>query len=765
MLRTALLAALLLAQAAAHAVEVRGLVRNLDTRKGVADVIVSNGESFTRTSSDGAFTLAVDPQRHRFVFYTTPTGMRPNGAFYRSVEDVVGRDDGRPVFELRAAPERAKDTFRFVHVTDSHIATDRKAAYALPEHLRTDMQRLVSNESPAFFVATGDLTDLGFREDLQAYRGVIESLSKPTFSLYAGHDGIAPTRFKLDYETTAPYRENLGPLSYAFEWGGWHFLVYPELFFEQERGDLEQVERWFWQYLEALPDDERIIVLAHDPSRFHRTEGMFEPTPSATQLKRVHAGVRLVLHGQYHTIRTVAHDGVVVSGTAPITMGGIDTSPRGYAVVTVKNEQVSVEHKWLGARDNDARERKAGALKSGWPKDMAAGAAILWSTKLPRSLHRAKPWVNDSLAVYSLGDHGAAGTRGLVALDLETGQERWRVQTDSTVKNTVTPDGKETPEVIYALSVAGRLYRVRLADGAVEWAADLPRYPDRWLFTRPVVRDDVVLVIQYSGTAALDARTGKMLWTAGEQWENGWSPVYQEPPVGERFYYQLTTKSLGDYAVSAHRIANGEIVWRQRLDVHPTGNYPALYQLSYPSPLLTSSSLIVSGLGDRLWAFQPESGLLQWTEGALRKEGPESGPKPSSYYAVREQASGFAADELRLYATTSNGWVYALDPRTGERQWEFNSTRAALVDMQPYFRDGPNVLTEPLVIGEDVLVGGTDGFIYALDRRTGKLRYERNLGVAITVPPVRTRTGVLISLLNGEIIHVEFREARDESIS
>lgn len=726
--------------ASSWAAPVRGLIRDADTREGLAGVIVSNGETFTRTASDGSFSLEVDAQRHRFVFYTSPSGTRPSGAFYRRSDAVLGPDQGRPIFETRKAPERAQSNFRFVHATDTHIGTDPTTSYVLPEALRADLARVAADESPAFFVVTGDLTDLGFRHDLKAYRKAIDSLPLPVFSLYAGHDGIAATRFDVDYESTGPYRDFLGPLSYAFEWGGWHFLVYPELFFEQEQRDLEQVENWFWSYLAALPADTNIIVLAHDPSRFHRTAGQFEPTPSASKLKRVHSGVKLVLHGQYHTIRTVTHDDVTVSGTAPLTMGGIDTSPRGYSAVTVAGNDVSVEQRWLG--------KKPGVQKrDGLPRGS-------WETQLPRSLHRAKPWVNESIAVLSLGDHGDPQASGLLALDLETGQERWRVRTDSTVKNSVTPDGSDAPQVVFALSVAGRLYRVRIADGHVDWTADLPRYPDRWLFARPIVRNGAVLIAQYSGTVAVDAETGRVLWQSGEQWENGWSPVYQAPPVGAKFYYQLTTKSLGDYAVSAHRIASGEVVWRQRLDVHPGGSYPDLYQLSYPSPLLTPNSLFVSGLGDRLWAFEPESGLLQWTEGALRQEGPESGPKPAAYYAVREQASGLAAAEDHLYATTSNGWIFALDARTGRKIWEFQVTRPALVDVQPYFRDGPTVLTEPLVVEEKLLVGGADGFLYALDRRSGELLASHDFGAALTVPPVRTIDGVLVALLDGRVVHI-----------
>lgn len=723
----------------ATAATVQGLVRDADTRRGVAGVAVSNGEEFTRTASDGSFSLDVDPGRHRFVFYVSPSGMKPFGTFYRRGDEVLGTDRGRPVFEVRKAPERALPSFRFAHATDTHIGTRPESSYVSPAALRADLARVAAKESPAFFVLTGDLTDLGLREDIKAYREAIDSVSVPSFSLYAGHDGIAASRFDVDYASTDPYREFLGPLSYAFEWGGWHFLVYPELFFEDEQRDLAQTEKWFWSYLAALPADAKIIVLAHDPSRFHTTEGQYEPTPSASRLKRTHAGVKLVLHGQYHTLRTVSHDGVTVSGTAPLTMGGIDTAPRGYAVVTVEGDEFSIEQRWLGeTRVNRRNER----------------SRMHWETRLPRSLHRAKPWVHGSIAVVSLGDHGDPRAIGLVALDLRTGQERWRVQTDSTVKNTVAPGDASTPQVVYALSVAGRLYRIRLADGHVDWSADLPRYPDRWLFARPIVSGETVLVAQYSGTAAFSAESGRLLWQSGEQWENGWSPVYQAPPAGEKFYYQLTTKSLGDYAISAHRIGNGEIVWRQRLDIHPDGQYPALYQLSYPSPLLTSNSLYVSGLGDRLWAFEPVTGLLQWTRGALRKEGPESGPKPAAYYAVREQATGFATTGDRLYATTSNGWIHALDGRTGDSIWDFSAGGSALADVQPYFRDGPNVLTEPLIVENKVLAGGADGILYVLDRHTGALLAKHDFGVAVTAPPVQTNEGILVALLDGRVIHM-----------
>jgi alcohol dehydrogenase (cytochrome c) len=70
------------------------------------------------------------------------------------------------------------------------------------------------------------------------------------------------------------------------------------------------------------------------------------------------------------------------------------------------------------------------------------------------------------------------------------------------------------------------------------------------------------------------------------------------------------------------------------------------------------------------------------------------------------------------------GAVRAIDPRTGDKKWEFRqaaqSTEAGI-----------------LTTASDVLFsGGRDGAFYALDARDGKLLWQTNLGPSVAAGPM-----------------------------
>jgi outer membrane protein assembly factor BamB len=67
--------------------------------------------------------------------------------------------------------------------------------------------------------------------------------------------------------------------------------------------------------------------------------------------------------------------------------------------------------------------------------------------------------------------------------------------------------------------------------------------------------------------------------------------------------------------------------------------------------------------------------------------------------------------------------VRALDPRTGERKWEFKMSNAT----------DSGILTT----ATDVLFsGGREGYFYALDARNGELLWKVNLGGIVAMGPM-----------------------------
>ena len=84
----------------------------------------------------------------------------------------------------------------------------------------------------------------------------------------------------------------------------------------------------------------------------------------------------------------------------------------------------------------------------------------------------------------------------------------------------------------------------------------------------------------------------------------------------------------------------------------------------------------------------------------------------------------------RLIGTAANG-VIALDKRTLEEKWNFK-TNPALIYTSPYSKPSSSTVeTSPVLVGDTVFFGASDGILYALNRISGKLLWKYQIGVPI----------------------------------
>ncbi|WP_018258801.1 outer membrane protein assembly factor BamB family protein [Halomicrobium katesii] len=123
---------------------------------------------------------------------------------------------------------------------------------------------------------------------------------------------------------------------------------------------------------------------------------------------------------------------------------------------------------------------------------------------------------------------------------------------------------------------------------------------------------------------------------------------------------------------------------------------------------------------------------------------------PDGYAAVAwesEIGSGLEASPVvadgTVYAGTTNGLVFALDARTGEKRWHFKTENA--------------VVAAPAVAGDTLYAVSTDAHVYAIDRTAGTERWAHDTGSGIYAPPVVTNDRVVVTSRSGAVsaIHTE----------
>ena len=712
-------------------IEIEGRVREAGSGGGLQNVCVSNGEHVVRTGAGGRYELKIEPGEHRFVWVTVPDGFRLPADFYHSTRDWdASRRDVD--FDLVPAPGGESRTLRLAHVTDTHVGA---VGYRMTgEIVQGDLQDLIGEAAPDLIVVTGDLTDWGAPPELESFREAAGSVAVPVLPMFGGHDGNRErfgdlsadrlaelkrnreqaeirriVRRQEGVSFTRNYEEVLGPAWYSFDRGGRHFVLYPnEENFLSPR-DRERKQAWLLADLAAQPAGREVVVFLHIPP------------PVAFLDLLSGSGARLVLHGHWHSSKLFAHGGMVIAATPPIGIGGLDTRPRGYRLVDFGEGQPQIALRPLVQGGSPAsREEPPITLEEG-----SGPLEIRWTHRLPAGLHRAAPVASDGRVLVSLAHEEDPGGSGVACVDGRSGGRQWLTATDSAVKNSVALG----PGSCAALSVAGRLHLLETASGRVRWQADLPGFPERWIYTSPVIAGDAVFVGNKGGCGAFDLETGAQRWyVVFDTGDDG--PCY----AGPRVWGDLLVVFVPRRGVLALDRREGRVAWERSLYVeHPLAR-----------PVL-AGDLLVSGSeapevhwyhGDpaHLIVLRAQTGETVWHRPVL----------PSRYPA------GLAVREDRIFATTPDGEALCMDLHSGELLWSYG-VGEDLLDMVTARRQVRSILADPVLHGDRVLVGANDGCLHVLNTDTGACESRTSFGSPISASVCLTGDGICLGTYDGRL--------------
>lgn len=212
----------------------------------------------------------------------------------------------------------------------------------------------------------------------------------------------------------------------------------------------------------------------------------------------------------------------------------------------------------------------------------------------------------------------------------------------------------------------------------------------------PAVVDGVLYVGDSAGIFhALDAETGEPKWRYDAN-----SGITSSPAVigGD---VAFTTR---DHRLITLDRTTGKLHWQIDLgtDLGPD-NYWDFYT---SSPILFDGRLYVgSGHGEVL-CVSPGNGRVLWRVNL--------GARIRATLAVSASA---------VIAATGDGHLVALDPKTGNQLWSFASDGAAHT-FETKHNDTTSIYGSPSIDGDTVVFGSRDAMLYAVDMRTGQLRWK-----------------------------------------
>ncbi len=217
------------------------------------------------------------------------------------------------------------------------------------------------------------------------------------------------------------------------------------------------------------------------------------------------------------------------------------------------------------------------------------GHNVTWSRPVSSVHFSTAAVVNHTIYVGLIGRFRPADLTygppyGLLALDVDTGAERWFVPTNGSVASSPAVHG----DTVYITTKAAELLAVG-TDGRVRWNATL-RTPS---IASPAVTDG--LVIAASGVLGTSGDLAGFTHSGTERWGADWpaSPISASPTVAGSYVYLATNEAAGRViARNATDIHGG---WEQTLEPHE-------YLLS--SPVVHDGILFIASDNGILYALR-----------------------------------------------------------------------------------------------------------------------------------------------------------------
>jgi outer membrane protein assembly factor BamB len=237
---------------------------------------------------------------------------------------------------------------------------------------------------------------------------------------------------------------------------------------------------------------------------------------------------------------------------------------------------------WPSFRGPDRNGITAEAID---PEAIAGGATPVWKGKVGTGFSAIT--VADG-RIYTMGNADAADT--VWCLDANTGKEVWKHSYSEPLTPNLYEGGPNAAPTVHAgqvftLSKTGKAYCFDAAKGSIVWQADLAALtgagkPEWGYAGAPLVQGDVVIYNVGSAGAAINRKTGTLVWKSGTA-KAGYSTPVPFELNGERLALLMTGKST-----AAVRLATGEIAWS-----HP---WETSYDINAADPIIEGDRVFVS---------------------------------------------------------------------------------------------------------------------------------------------------------------------------
>jgi len=305
-------------------------------------------------------------------------------------------------------------------------------------------------------------------------------------------------------------------------------------------------------------------------------------------------------------------------------------------------------------------------------------------------------------------------------------------------------------DIIYTADASGLIKAVTIKDGKVQWTTQLKH----GIVSGPTVADGFIAVGTNASTLALlNQADGKELW------QNKVSGEILSPPAMAN--QKVIAKTI-DGKVYAFDAVNGNQLW--------TADHgsPSLVLKASSSPIILDNLVLIGFSDGKLDALELQTGRIVWQRSVAYASGAsdverlvdiDSDPIIKDHVAYLGSYQGYIGalsltdgqfiwrkpgsvyknmilNDNSLYLTDSNDVVWSIDSHTGTVNWKQTALKA-------------RGLTEPVFVGNDLVVGDKTGYLHVIASQTGELLGRSQMSGKVSVSPSVTGRNLYVLTDNG----------------
>jgi outer membrane protein assembly factor BamB/predicted phosphodiesterase len=331
-----------------------------------------------------------------------------------------------------------------------------------------------------------------------------------------------------------------------------------------------------------------------------------------------------------------------------------------------------------------------------------------WTTTVGGHVVTAPPVVAQGHVFVAVTDLADGSSGGVVAIDLLTGAQRWRVPTPVQARGGVAVAG----DTVVATQIDGVTLGLDATTGALRWRHELSTdiaAQAGALFSPPAVDQGDVLVGHQRAIAALAGASGSPLWTD--------DPV----PIG-RDSQSAAAIAIGEGIVvgTFNRAFGGLLAWDRTTGKRLWGHADAGTIGINASPVIAHDTIFLVSAAVKVTALDL-AGHVRW-RADLDAAGFEWGNASIGTPAYAQNI---------LVVPTLYRDLVALDATTGVELWRFAGRPGPIRTTHYRGPREPAFAANPVIAGDIVWAADTAGVLSALELETGRLLWQTHLDVPV----------------------------------